>query len=252
MRSDDNFGWSVYEGNHPFYPHRKRGPTPILPLTIEHHHSEFRSLTGGVVYYGEQLPQLNEAALVQTLSIETGPANAAVNRRIETRVMLRQQGEWAGYSYRWNDEQTDAVLVGKAAFQSVGCAQCHRFAGEGGTVGPDLSGINRRVKKREILESIIEPSKVIADEYAATIFATESGKLVTGRVEREDGDELIIRTGPGNDDVVRLAKRDIAERRKSPISNMPAGTVNVLEKNQILDLLAYLITEGDADAPAFK
>ena len=141
---------------------------------------------------------------------------------------------------------------GKSAYQAVGCAQCHRFAGDGGTVGPDLTGISRRAKKREVLESILEPSKVVDDEYASFIFATDSGKIVTGRVEREDGDELVIRTGPGNDDVVRLAKSDVAERRKSPVSNMPAGIVNVLEKNQILDLLAYLLSEGNADAPAFK
>jgi putative heme-binding domain-containing protein len=141
---------------------------------------------------------------------------------------------------------------GKSAFQKVGCAQCHRFAGDGGTVGSDLTGISRRAKIREIVESLIEPSKVVADEYASFIFATESGKIVTGRIEREDARELVIRTGPGNDDVARLAKSDIAARRKSPVSNMPAEILNVLDKNQILDLLAYLLSEGDADAAAFK
>ncbi len=54
----DNYGWSIYEGNHPFYLGRRRGPTPLVPPTIEHHHSEFRSLTGGDVYYGPQFPEL--------------------------------------------------------------------------------------------------------------------------------------------------------------------------------------------------
>ena len=58
-----NYGWSVTEGGHAFYPHRKAGPTPILKPTIEHHHAEFRSLTGGVVFYGPQLPELNGAYL---------------------------------------------------------------------------------------------------------------------------------------------------------------------------------------------
>jgi uncharacterized repeat protein (TIGR03806 family) len=58
-----NYGWSVTEGGHPFYPNRRAGPTPIVKPTIEHHHSEFRSLTGGVVYYGQQLPDLNGAYL---------------------------------------------------------------------------------------------------------------------------------------------------------------------------------------------
>ncbi len=51
-----NYGWSVMEGSHPFHPLRQPGPTPISPPTIEHHHSESRSITGGLVYYGPQLP----------------------------------------------------------------------------------------------------------------------------------------------------------------------------------------------------
>jgi uncharacterized repeat protein (TIGR03806 family) len=53
-----NYGWSVFEGSHPFYPNRKQGPTPISKPTFEHPHSEFRSLTGGVVYYGKRFPEL--------------------------------------------------------------------------------------------------------------------------------------------------------------------------------------------------
>ena len=58
-----NYGWSVMEGSHPFYPDRKRGPTPIMPPTVEHPHSEARSLTGGVVYHGKKLPELRGAYL---------------------------------------------------------------------------------------------------------------------------------------------------------------------------------------------
>jgi len=59
VRPGDNYGWSVMEGNHPFYLERKPGPTPFTKPTIEHSHAEFRSLTGGIVYYGSQLPDLN-------------------------------------------------------------------------------------------------------------------------------------------------------------------------------------------------
>src|SRR5207244_12313616 len=57
----ENYGWSVMEGGHPFYPTRAAGPTPIVPPTIEHPHSEARSLTGGIVYYGRALPDLRGA-----------------------------------------------------------------------------------------------------------------------------------------------------------------------------------------------
>jgi uncharacterized repeat protein (TIGR03806 family) len=56
-----NYGWSVKEGNHPFRPERKLGPTPILPPVVEHNHSEFRSVTGGFVYHGKRLPELQGA-----------------------------------------------------------------------------------------------------------------------------------------------------------------------------------------------
>ncbi len=56
-----NYGWSVMEGNHPFRPERKKGPTPFLPPVIEHSHSEFRSLTGGYLYRGQRVPELTGA-----------------------------------------------------------------------------------------------------------------------------------------------------------------------------------------------
>src|SRR6185369_14217216 len=59
IRRGENYGWSVYEGSHAFYLNRRLGPTPPVRPTIEHSHADFRSLTGGAVYYGEQLPELN-------------------------------------------------------------------------------------------------------------------------------------------------------------------------------------------------
>jgi uncharacterized repeat protein (TIGR03806 family) len=63
VRPGENYGWSVTEGSHPFYPGRTAGPTPIAGPTIEHHHSLFRSLTGGLVYHGDRLPGLRGAYL---------------------------------------------------------------------------------------------------------------------------------------------------------------------------------------------
>jgi glucose/arabinose dehydrogenase len=61
VRKGENYGWSVMEGSHPFYPNRKPGPTPFIKPTVEHHHSESRSLTGGLVYYGQRHPELRGA-----------------------------------------------------------------------------------------------------------------------------------------------------------------------------------------------
>jgi uncharacterized repeat protein (TIGR03806 family) len=244
-----NYGWSVYEGSHPFYLQRKLGPTPHVLPTIEHPHSEFRSLTGGLVYYGNKFPELrgayiygdhdtgkvwgmkhdgkkalwhreladtrikitsfgadthgeilisdyrgrdqgafftleatpkdepttkfprtlsasglfrsvkghemepalipysvnaplwsdgaykerwlalpggdsrihftrahgwefpDQTVLVKSFALELEEGNPASRRWIETRFLTNQRGEWFGYSYRWNDDQTDGTLV---------------------------------------------------------------------------------------------------------------------------------------------
>lgn len=236
-----NHGWSVKEGNHPFFPNRKPGPTPFTPPIVEHHHMECRSITGGYVYQGDKFPELRGAYLygdyeygklwglrydhkakkvtwhneladtavkissfgvtrdgsflaldygkgeiyqlerqpalrvtqefprklsqtglftnvarheiapgVQPYAINAPfwsdgagkerffalPGDATVqfnekknwvwddgavtvksfklgDRRIETRIMVKQDDHWVGYTYMWNDEQTDAELVGK-------------------------------------------------------------------------------------------------------------------------------------------
>ncbi|MGL5095260.1 MAG: PQQ-dependent sugar dehydrogenase, partial [Planctomycetia bacterium] len=249
VRRGENYGWAHTEGGRPFRPDRPRGPHPVTPPVTEHPHSEARSLTGGLVYYGKKHPELTgvyiygdystgriwgvkhdgakivyfkeladtslaisgfgsdhdgevyvidyrtgvyafeptppEAAvanknfprtlsatglyadvakhlmhpavipysvnsplwsdgahkdrfialpessaidytagrgwnfpegsvLVKTFSLDVKAGDATSRRRVETRLMAKTQGEWEGYSYLWNDEQTDAVLVDKA------------------------------------------------------------------------------------------------------------------------------------------
>ncbi len=252
VQRGDNYGWSLYEGSHPFFLNRKQGPTPIVKPTVEHPHSEARSITGGVVYYGSKFPELwgayvygdyatgkmwalhhdgkqliwhreigdttlqivsfgvdhngeilivdlargiyqlerkpkstekfptrlsetgmfisvknhqtdpglipysvnaplwvsgadverfialpgdsqiemsaadgvgwsfpDGTALIQTFSFDLEAGNPNSKHRIETRMLTRQQGEWVGYSYIWNDEQTDATLVAAAGTDRV-------------------------------------------------------------------------------------------------------------------------------------
>ena len=89
-----NYGWSVYEGGHPFYLERKLGPTPVSKPTLDHPHSEARSLTGGVVYYGKKLPLLRGAYLYGDYS--TGKIWAA---RVEGRQIA------------WHQEIADSKLA---------------------------------------------------------------------------------------------------------------------------------------------
>jgi putative heme-binding domain-containing protein len=137
-----------------------------------------------------------------------------------------------------------SILSGKSAFRDTGCGQCHRLGGEGGTVGPDLTGIARRQGARDILESILLPSKVIADEYAAFAVETEDGQVAVGRVEREDADVLVLQPASFDEAPLEIEKKRIRSRERLDVSSMPAGMVNVLEKEQVLDLIAYLLGDG--------
>ena len=97
----------------------------------------------------------------------------------------------------------------------------------------------------------ILPSKVIVQGYAATEIETKSGETFSGRIEREDAQLIILRPLSATEDAVIIRKRDVRHRALSQTSNMPTGIVNALEESQILDLLAYLIADGNAEDTAF-
>jgi putative heme-binding domain-containing protein len=141
---------------------------------------------------------------------------------------------------------------GRDAFRQTGCSQCHRFAGEGGSVGPDLAGVGRRLSAHDLLESILLPSKVIAEGYATTEIETVSGTVIAGRIEREDDRVIIIRPISAIEDAVTIRKTEVRRRGLSQISNMPTGILNTLTETQVLDLLAYLISDGDSAHVAFR
>ena len=140
---------------------------------------------------------------------------------------------------------------GKAAFNQAGCGQCHRFAGEVGSVGPDLTGVGKRLSLHDLFESIVLPSKVIADGFAATEIETKSGDITSGRIVREDEQVVVVLPMTATSQPVTIHKPDIRRRELSKVSNMPTGILNTLHESQILDLLAYLFSDGNSNHVAF-
>jgi putative heme-binding domain-containing protein len=142
---------------------------------------------------------------------------------------------------------------GREMFGAAACFKCHRFAGEGGIIGPDLTGVGKRFNNQYLLESLIEPSKVISDQYQASIFLTTNGQTIIGKVANLNGDKLMVITNmlePGN--FTNVATGDIEEVQPSRVSMMPNGLLDTLDQEEILDLLAYLKSGGDASDPVFK
>jgi putative heme-binding domain-containing protein len=139
----------------------------------------------------------------------------------------------------------------KAAFNDSQCILCHRLGNEGGSVGPELTGASSKYSRRDILESILEPSKVLSDQYQNYIVVKKDGEDVTGKIVDETDDKLGIEPNPLEVKRIDVKKSDITERRPSKVSPMPEGLVNQLTEEEILDLLAYIEAAGKDKAANF-
>ncbi len=141
---------------------------------------------------------------------------------------------------------------GKEIYASTQCASCHLFHGGKGNVGPDLSAVGQRFQRRDILEAIVDPSKAISEQYASYVFTMKDGKTWAGRIANETNYNYDVIVDPIADVHQLVVKTALKSKEVSPVSTMPPGLINVLTKEEILDLLAYLETGGDPKAPAFK
>jgi putative heme-binding domain-containing protein len=140
---------------------------------------------------------------------------------------------------------------GKEAFLAAQCLACHRFGNEGGSVGPDITAVSSRFSRADILSSIVEPSKVISDQYQNITVKLKNGDDFNGRLLDETADKLVLMVDPLSN-VQRTVKRsDVQSREPSKVSPMPDGLVSILTKEEILDLIAYLESGGNKSAAAF-
>ncbi|MGI9518090.1 MAG: c-type cytochrome [Pirellulaceae bacterium] len=139
------------------------------------------------------------------------------------------------------DMQQRDLTNGKQVFATAQCYKCHQFAGSGGIVGPDLTGLSRRYADDYVLETLIDPHKQISDQYQATVFEMEDGRLVVGRVANLNNDDYQVQTdmiAPG--ELTPINRNEIMSSRPSKISPMPDDLLNTFTADDILDLLAYL------------
>ncbi|MCS7271145.1 MAG: c-type cytochrome, partial [Gemmataceae bacterium] len=83
---------------------------------------------------------------------------------------------------------------GRRIFATAKCFACHRFDNEGGSVGPDLTGVVGRFSPRDLLESILEPSKEISDQYQAVEILTKDERVVIGRIVNLNNDTVMVNT----------------------------------------------------------
>ncbi|MBL8795458.1 MAG: HEAT repeat domain-containing protein, partial [Planctomycetia bacterium] len=119
----------------------------------------------------------------------------------------------------------------------VSCLRCHKVQGEGGEVGPELTGIAAKQPREYLLESIVAPNRQIAKGFETTVLGLKNGQIVTGIVKTETGQEIQLMTAEGK--LVQVAKDQIDERQtgKSP---MPEDILKSLTKRELRDLVEFL------------
>lgn len=142
---------------------------------------------------------------------------------------------------------------GRKLFATGKCFSCHRFDSEGGSNGPDLTGAAGRFSPRDLLESIVDPSKEVSDQYAAVEIRTTDERVVVGRIVNLKDDTVMVNTdmlNPGG--TVNVDRKLIESMKPSKLSMMPTGLMDTFKEDEVLDLMAYLLSRGDRGNAMFK
>lgn len=142
---------------------------------------------------------------------------------------------------------------GQRMFAASGCYACHRFGDQGGMTGPDLTSAGRRYSTHDLLDQVINPSKVINEQFSSVNVLTVDGALHTGVVVNLSGDNITLNTDLTDPNKrVNVNRNEIEEMSISKTSAMPTGLFNPMTEDEILDLLAYLISGGDSRHDYFQ
>ena len=134
------------------------------------------------------------------------------------------------------------AAAGKSIFienQQIACFRCHKINGEGGDVGPDLTGLGERKGREYLLESIVQPNKQIATGFESVLLTMKGGAEFAGLVKSETDTELVLNSP--EDGIMTLKKADVQARQRG-LSAMPEEMVTFLSKRELRDIIEFLAT----------
>ena len=140
---------------------------------------------------------------------------------------------------------------GRRLFTEAACIVCHNFQGEGGLGGPDLTSAGGRYSPVDLLDNILNPDKVINEQYSLMIYSMKNGTTIIGRTVNMAGDTVMVATNPNDPggSEVRFRTSELVSTAPAKTSHMPAGLLDSLSRDEVLDLLAYIMqrtgTRGD-------
>lgn len=159
------------------------------------------------------------------------------------------------------DELSDAASTGmkgrsfengRKMFSAAACYTCHRFGNAGGMTGPDLTGAGGRYSPHDLLDQIINPSKEINEQFAPIVVTKNTGETLSGVVVNLSGDGVTLNTDLTDPNQrVNVDRKEVKSIELSKVSPMPPMLLSMLEKNEILDLLAYVLSGGDKQNAMF-
>jgi putative heme-binding domain-containing protein len=141
---------------------------------------------------------------------------------------------------------------GKNMFAATTCKSCHQMQGEGGANGPDLTQLGTRFTPKDMLEAIVNPDKAISDQYAATQYSLRNGSSVVGRLINEDKLNYFVSQNPyAPETLTKVPKKNVIKAQLSSASIMFPGLINSLNKEELKDLMAYIMAGGKANNSMF-
>jgi putative membrane-bound dehydrogenase-like protein len=141
---------------------------------------------------------------------------------------------------RRGDANHGRQILAASVKSELQCLKCHTVRGVGGQIGPDLSMIGKKASRDNLFESILYPSKAIADQYVTWTVETGKGLNVSGLIVEETPDLLTLRDANGKD--TRIPVKEIESRVKSVTSLMPDNLLAFMTEDELVDLVEYLFT----------
>lgn len=238
----------------------KKGWSPLLRRRYFTYLNEAARLEGGASLVGfiaairrkaiEQLP-LNMRA-----TFAAPPASKPAVVAKQSPAVPRSKKNWGRNDFLdlgWKPLAHRNFENGRRTYEAASCALCHRFNGIGIGRGPDLTDAGGRFSAADLLMHTLEPSREVSDQYRASNVFLKTGDILTGRIIEKTDEHLTVSTAPTDLSIVtQIATKDVEFIRKSRVSTMPQGLLTGLRREDILDLLAYLISQGEPEDPSFK
>jgi putative membrane-bound dehydrogenase-like protein len=165
--------------------------------------------------------------------------NANAELRAQGRMNPKKLPSIASLQTRHGNPARGKQLIAASIRSDLQCLKCHTIGGQGGKVGPDLSTIGKKASRENLLESILYPSKAIADQYIAWTIETKSGLFITGLLVEETPAAITLRDANGKDH--RIEKSDVEARGKSPNSIMANDLAGSMSEQDLADIVEFLL-----------